>query len=128
MSSFDVIRRLRGRFARLDPFAEGVLVVCVGPATRLAEYVQAQSKQYDARIALGAGSTTDDPEGQITPTAGAATPDDPDVREVVAGFVGEVEQVPPAHSAVHVDGRRAYKLAPCWTMPKCLRIYCRKPG
>ena len=120
MSSFDVIRRLRRQLPRktkighagtLDPFADGVLVVCVGPATRLADRVQGQTKQYRAEVTLGAASTTDDPEGDITPTAGAAAPDRQAVRDAAAALVGRIEQVPPAHSAVHVDGRRAYKLA-----------------
>ena len=120
MSSFDVIRRLRrclprkakvGHAGTLDPFAEGVLVVCVGPATRLAECVQAQPKRYRAGIVLGATSATDDPEGEIAPTPGAAAPPPRAVADAVAAFVGRIQQVPPAHSAVHVDGRRAYKLA-----------------
>ena len=120
ISSFDVIRRLRrclprktkvGHAGTLDPFAEGVLVVCVGPATRLAACVQARPKRYRAGIVLGATSATDDPEGEIVPTAGAAAPPPQAVAEAIAAFVGRIEQVPPAHSAVHVDGRRAYKLA-----------------
>ena len=119
-TSHDVVARVRrllgrqvkvGHAGTLDPFAEGVLVICVGPATRLADYVQAAPKRYLAEVTLGSTSTTDDPEGQIAPTAGAAAPAESLVREAAEGFVGEIEQVPPAHSAVHVDGRRAYKLA-----------------
>ena len=118
-TSHDVVagvRRLLGRRVKvghagtLDPFAEGVLVVCVGPATRLAQYVQAQAKRYTAEVTLGATSTTDDPEGEIAQTP-ATAPGESAVQEVLAGFVGEIWQVPPAHSAVHVAGQRAYKLA-----------------
>ena len=111
------VRRLVGRKVKvghagtLDPFAEGVLVICVGPATRLASYVQAAPKRYLAEITLGATSTTDDSEGEITPTPGATPPGEADVREALARFVGQIQQVPPAHSAVHVNGQRAYKLA-----------------
>jgi len=111
------VRRLVGREVKvghagtLDPFAEGVLVICVGPATRLASYVQAAPKRYLAEITLGATSTTDDREGELTHTPDAAPPVEPDVQNVLTSFVGPIQQVPPAHSAVHVNGRRAYKLA-----------------
>jgi tRNA pseudouridine55 synthase len=119
-TSHDVVTGVRRRLGRgvkvghagtLDPFAEGVLVVCVGAATRLASYVQARPKRYLALLRLGATSSTDDPEGRITPAPGASGPDDSTVREALARFVGAIEQVPPAHSAVHVNGRRAYRLA-----------------
>lgn len=119
-TSHDIVAGVRRRLGRgvkvghagtLDPFAQGVLVVCVGRATRLADYVQAQPKRYRAVVRLGATSTTDDPEGEIMPVQFAAPPDEADVRRVVVTFVGKIDQVPPAHSAVHVDGQRAYKLA-----------------
>ena len=119
-TSFDLIRQLRRRVGRkiklghagtLDPFAEGVLVICVGRATRLAEYVQDRPKCYQAQITLGATSTTDDPEGTITPTVGASAPPEQAVREALNRFVGTIQQVPPAYSAVHVPGGRAYELA-----------------
>ena len=119
-TSHDVVaavRRLVGHKTRvghagtLDPFARGVLVVCVGQATRLASYVQAAPKRYLAGITLGATSTTDDSEGSITPLPAAAEPAERQVREALARFVGEIQQVPPAHSAVHVNGQRAYRLA-----------------
>ncbi len=119
-TSHDIVASVRRRLGRgvkvghagtLDPFARGVLVVCAGRATRLADYVQVQPKRYRAIMRLGATSTTDDPEGEITPDPSAARPDEAAVRRVVATFVGEIDQVPPAHSAVHVNGQRAYKLA-----------------
>ncbi|MHC4981728.1 MAG: tRNA pseudouridine(55) synthase TruB [Planctomycetota bacterium] len=111
------VRRLLGKKTKvghagtLDPFAEGVLVVCVGAATRLADYVQAYPKQYTAEVMLGATSSTDDVEGEITETPNAKAAGEENVREALQGFVGEVEQTPPAHSAVHLGGERAYKLA-----------------
>lgn len=123
-TSHDVVDLLRRRLPRgtraghcgtLDPFAEGVLVLCVGAATRLAQYVQRQPKRYRAAVTLGAASSTDDPTGEIAAadaaTAGAAPPPEEAVRSVVAEFVGAILQVPPSHSAVHVEGRRAYQLA-----------------
>ncbi len=131
-TSHDIVASVRRRVGRgvkighagtLDPFAGGVLVICAGHATRLADYVQAQPKRYRAVVRLGATSTTDDPDGEITPAPAGlglaegadqgelAAPAEADVRRVVAGFVGEIDQVPCAHSAVHVDGQRAYKLA-----------------
>jgi len=100
-----------GHAGTLDPFASGVLVICIGPATRLADYVQRRPKRYLAGITLGAASDTDDVTGNITETPGARRPEIGEVRAAVAEFVGRIRQVPPAHSAVHVDGRRAYKLA-----------------
>jgi len=107
-------RRVRpkvGHAGTLDPFAQGVLVVCLGPATRLAQFVQAQPKRYAAEITLGATSTTDDTEGEISPVVGSSPPGLEAVVEAMSKFTGRILQVPPAHSAVHVAGRRAYDLA-----------------
>jgi tRNA pseudouridine55 synthase len=100
-----------GHTGTLDPLATGVLVLCVGAATRLAEYVQRMTKVYRAGIRLGARSDTDDADGTLTPVAGAAAPDPATLAEQVRGFVGEIEQVPPAYSAVKLHGRRACDLA-----------------
>jgi tRNA pseudouridine55 synthase len=105
-------RRVKvGHAGTLDPRADGVLVVCLGPATRLAEYVQQAPKRYRTAVVLGARSTTDDSEGQITETPSPAPPAAEDIQTVLERFTGEIQQVPPAHSAVHVDGKRAYQLA-----------------
>jgi tRNA pseudouridine55 synthase len=102
-----------GHAGTLDPFADGVLVVCVGPATRLADYVQRQKKRYRAGITLGATSDTHDIQGNITenPHAAPAALDDVDIKNVLRTFVGQIDQIPPAHSALHVNGQRAYDLA-----------------
>ena len=101
-----------GHTGTLDPKASGVLVLCVGPATRLSDYVQALPKRYLATVTLGAVSSTDDREGEITPTPGATPPTDEALPTVLGRFVGEIQQVPPAHSAVHLaTGGRAYKAA-----------------
>jgi len=119
----DHVRRLLPRRSKvghagtLDPQAEGVLVICVGPAVRLAECVSDQPKQYVAEVAFGATSTTDDVEGDITPS-GAALPTEGQVRTVLPEFIGEIQQVPPAYSAVHVKGRRAHDLARAGIAPQ----------
>src|SRR5262245_13147786 len=97
-----------GHAGTLDPLATGVLVLAVGQATRLIEYVQAMPKTYRTCIRLGATSDTDDADGTVTPNPAAAPVDEAAVRAALTGFIGEVEQVPPAYSAARVEGRRAY--------------------
>ncbi len=119
-SSYDVIRRVRrcvgrkvkvGHAGTLDPLAEGVLVVCIGKATRLAGVVQSWPKRYITLARLGAVSTTDDAEGEITETDPSSAPPAGQVEQVIEQFVGTIQQVPPAFSAAKVAGQRAYKLA-----------------
>jgi tRNA pseudouridine55 synthase len=100
-----------GHTGTLDPLATGVLVLTVGAATRLAEYVQRMEKTYRTTIRLGATSNSDDCEGTIVPTNAAQLPDRAAVDRVVGEFIGEIDQVPPAFSAVNVTGQRAYRLA-----------------
>ncbi len=114
ISSFGAIARLRRPYGRklghtgtLDPFATGLLVVLHGRATRLAPYLGGLDKRYRATVQFGCTSSTDDPEGDLEMT-GRRTDEDA-VRAALPSFVGEIEQVPPAASAVHVDGERAYR-------------------
>ncbi len=100
-----------GHTGTLDPLATGVLVLCLGTATRLTEYVQHMSKVYRAGILLGATSDTDDADGTITPTSNAAIPERTHLEQALGAFVGNIEQVPPAYSAAKVAGQRAYSLA-----------------
>jgi tRNA pseudouridine55 synthase len=100
-----------GHAGTLDPAASGILVLCLGTATRLAEYVQRMNKTYAATVRLGARSDTDDAEGVITIDAAAKPPPAETIASVLEDFVGEILQVPPAFSAAKVDGRRAYDLA-----------------
>jgi tRNA pseudouridine55 synthase len=121
LTSHDVVARVRhmlgvkrvGHAGTLDPMATGLLVVLVGSATRLARFVEAGTKTYDARIVFGTSTDTDDAEGAITATADVpASLADPAVaHETVAALVGPVEQVPPAYAAIKIDGRKAYDLA-----------------
>ena len=100
-----------GHAGTLDPLATGVLVLGIGQATRLIEYVQAMPKVYETRIVLGATSDTDDADGTIRINEAARPVEDGALREAIARFVGEIEQIPPAYSAAHVAGRRAHQLA-----------------
>jgi tRNA pseudouridine55 synthase len=100
-----------GHTGTLDPLATGVLVLCLGAATRLAEHVQNMAKTYRAVVHLGGRSDTDDADGTITPIAVDSPPGRARVEQVLRGFLGEIEQVPPAYSAAKVSGRRAYDLA-----------------
>jgi tRNA pseudouridine55 synthase len=100
-----------GHTGTLDPLATGVLVLCVGVATRLTEYVQGMAKTYRTRVRLGARSDTDDADGTITAAAVERPPDATEVAARLAEFVGPLDQVPPAYSAARVTGRRAYDLA-----------------
>jgi tRNA pseudouridine55 synthase len=100
-----------GHTGTLDPLATGVLVLCIGSATRLGEYVQRTSKVYRATFRLGARSDTDDADGTVIPVDGAVTPDRATVEAQLAAFVGTIEQVPPAFSAAKITGCRAYDLA-----------------
>jgi tRNA pseudouridine55 synthase len=112
----DVVKRLvrparTGHAGTLDPLATGVLVVCVGSATRLIEYVQRQAKRYRATFLLGRSSPTEDVEGDVTMLADAPRPSINDVRAAAVRFTGEIMQRPPIFSALKVAGRRSYALA-----------------
>jgi len=100
-----------GHAGTLDPLASGVLVVCVGAATRLIEYVQRMPKRYTASFLLGRESPTDDVEGEVAELPDPPVPGEEQLRSAAERFVGRIEQRPPAYSAVKVRGRRAYDLA-----------------
>jgi len=100
-----------GHTGTLDPRATGVLVACVGAATRLAESVQAMPKKYRALIRLGATSDTDDADGEIAERSVADPPTLEDLQKLLPQFLGTILQMPPAYSAVKVDGKRAHALA-----------------
>ena len=120
MTSRDVVNRVQRWFPRrtkightgtLDPLATGVLVVCIGAATRLADYVQAMPKSYASRFRLGATSSTDDADGEVTLNESAVSLSQDRVAAALAPFVGTIEQVPPAFSALKLQGERAHELA-----------------
>ncbi len=118
LSSHDVVQIIRngtkirraGHTGTLDPRASGVLVVLLGPAVRLSEYVSASEKRYQAVIELGITTDTYDLEGKIT----RRSPVDISYEEfevALQGFIGEFEQKPPAYSAIKVKGEKAYEIA-----------------
>jgi tRNA pseudouridine55 synthase len=100
-----------GHAGTLDPLALGVLVICVGQATRLIRFVQGMRKHYRTTFILGQRSDTDDLEGQVFALPNAIEPTLAMIEDVIGRFIGEISQQPPAHSAIKVAGRRAYKLA-----------------
>ena len=118
LSSHDVVQIIRngtkirraGHTGTLDPRASGVLVVLLGPAVRLSEYVSASEKRYQAVIELGVTTDTYDLEGRVT----RRSPVDisyEEFEQVLQSFVGEFEQKPPAYSAIKVKGEKAYEIA-----------------
>jgi len=110
-----LVRRLTatkrvGHGGTLDPFASGVLPVFLGHATRIVEYHLGDRKAYRATVCFGASSSTDDLEGELTPSNGAA-PSRAAVEAALPGLTGTISQRPPAYSAIKVGGRRAYAMA-----------------
>jgi tRNA pseudouridine55 synthase len=116
-TSHDVVAKVRklvgqkrvGHAGTLDPLAEGVLPVLVGRATRLADTIQAGEKRYQAWVKLGVATTTDDAEGEIT--ARQPVPPLTHLESILDQFTGTIAQVPPAYSAIKVNGQRAYAMA-----------------
>ncbi|MBI3172708.1 MAG: tRNA pseudouridine(55) synthase TruB [Chloroflexi bacterium] len=119
MTSHDVVQVIRngtglrraGHTGTLDPRASGVLVILVGPAVRLSEYVSASDKRYQAIIRLGSTTDTFDAEGKFTRSNQPVNVTEAQFEEVLQSFIGEIEQTPPPYSAVKVQGRKAYEMA-----------------
>ena len=125
LTSFDVVRKVRGRLRRLggprklkvghagtlDPFATGVLLVCVGVGTRLSRFLTEAHKTYRVTMRLGQTTNTDDCDGEVLETAPIDHLTPEQVRAALESMRGDSLQRPPAFSAIHVDGVRAYKLA-----------------
>jgi tRNA pseudouridine55 synthase len=111
-----VVRRALGRGSRvghagtLDPFATGLLVVLWGRSTRHAPYLTGLDKRYRVVAQLGVRSDSGDRDGVLTPVPDARMPERERLAELARGFEGEIEQVPPTTSAIHIDGRRAHEL------------------
>ena len=99
-----------GHGGTLDPEASGVLPICIGPATRLFDYIIDKKKTYVAELRLGQITDTQDGAGQVIEER-PVTAGEKEIREVLPRFTGEIEQVPPMYSAIKKDGRRMYELA-----------------
>ena len=100
-----------GHAGTLDPLATGLLVVCLGHATRLIKYVQQLPKEYRATFLLGRTSPSDDTETEVTELISPTTPTLLQIEAAASQFVGRIDQVPPEYSAVKIHGARAYQLA-----------------
>jgi len=99
-----------GHAGTLDPRASGVLVLCMGAATRLSEYLSTASKRYEAVIRFGASTKTYDAEGDAVRITGAV-PTEEGIKAILPEFTGKIEQVPPPYSAIKIKGKKAYELA-----------------
>ncbi len=116
MRAVDVARRRAGRAkaghaGTLDPLATGVLVIAFGRATKAIELLMATEKRYETDVDLSAFTATDDREGERREVTVATPPTREAIEAALAGFRGTILQKPPAFSAVHVAGKRAYQLA-----------------
>jgi tRNA pseudouridine55 synthase len=124
LTSHDVVARVRrllrerdlkhvkvGHAGTLDPLATGVLVVCLGAATRLSEYVMNHDKTYRASITLGVETETYDAEGDIVSAVDASQISRADVERALSAYVGDIAQIPPMYSAIKQNGKKLYDLA-----------------
>ena len=113
----DIVRRIFkqkrvGHAGTLDPAAAGILPVALGRAARLVEYMEGADKSYRAEIAFGYATDTGDVYGEVIESVeNPVLPSEEELRSVLLRFVGEIEQTPPAYSAIKVGGQRAYDLA-----------------
>ena len=119
-TSHDVVAKLRGLLktkkighaGTLDPFATGLLIVGVErAATKHLDWFHQFPKTYDVVVELGATSTTEDATGEITTAENAYMPTEEEIKEVIGGFLGKQDQIPPMYSAKKVDGQKLYSLA-----------------
>lgn len=117
-TSFDVVAKLRGILKQkkightgtLDPDAEGVLVVCLGKATRLCDILTDKDKSYTATLLLGRTTDTEDSSGKLL-TENEVNVTEEEVTNAIRSFVGEYDQIPPMYSAIKVNGKKLYELA-----------------
>lgn len=123
LTSFGVVARIKrvlreqagrkvkvGHTGTLDPFATGLMILCVGKETKNAMTYTKHDKVYEATYHLGQVSSTGDPEGELTDVSDKK-PTKGEIESTIAKFTGEITQVPPIYSAIKVNGRRAYDLA-----------------
>lgn len=129
-TSFDVVAKVRGILKKsgvakpkvghsgtLDPLATGLLVLLIGSYTKRADTFTKLDKVYEATIYLGETSTTADEEGEKTHISDRQ-PNEAELKQVIKRFTGELEQIPPAHSAIKINGQRAYKLVRSGVKPE----------
>lgn len=118
-TSFDVVRKVRGilklkkvgHAGTLDPLATGLLILCAGKMTKRIEEFQAQEKEYTGKLIIGQTTPSHDLETTPTEQVNYTHLSDKEILAAAKVFEGEIDQVPPLHSAIKVDGKRAYQLA-----------------
>ena len=118
MSSNQALRKVQyllsakkaGHIGTLDPFATGVLPLAFGEATKLIPYLEGHTKTYEFTLKFGIATTTDDTEGEVIETS-PVIPKKADIEQILPRFTGEITQIPPKYSAIHINGKRAYELA-----------------
>lgn len=120
-TSFDVVGKLRNSFkplklkvghaGTLDPLATGLLIICTGKMTKQIDTFQAEEKEYTGSMVLGATTPSYDMETEVDQTFDTSNLTDEAIRNACAQFTGDIQQYPPAHSAVKVDGERLYEKA-----------------
>lgn len=118
-TSHDVVARLRGKFrmkrighaGTLDPMATGLLIVLIGKATRVSQYLISLDKEYEGTIELGKVTDTQDADGEVMETRPVPALAEAEIRDAVSGFLGDQYQTPPMYSAIKIDGVPLYKAA-----------------
>ncbi len=118
-TSFDVVNKLRyrlktkkiGHAGTLDPLATGLLIICTGKMTKRIDEFQAQEKEYTGKFVLGQSTTSYDLETPVSAPQDISLISESNIHSATQKFIGVIQQVPPMHSAIKVDGKRAYKLA-----------------
>lgn len=121
MTSHDVVFKLRkilgtkkiGHTGTLDPEVDGVLPICIGPATKVSDYIMDMGKTYHATVSIGTSTTTEDQTGEIIATQRISESElnDMQIDNVVASFQGIITQIPPMYSSVKVNGKKLYEYA-----------------
>ncbi|GAA4825660.1 tRNA pseudouridine(55) synthase TruB [Algivirga pacifica] len=118
-TSFDVVNKVRyavkvkkvGHAGTLDPLATGLLILCTGKMTKQIQYIQAEEKEYVGQMVIGETRPSVDMETEVDSTTDYSHITEEDVRKLLPEFTGLIQQIPPAHSAVKVGGKRAYNAA-----------------
>ncbi len=118
-TSFDVVNKLRyrlkikkiGHAGTLDPLATGLLIICTGKMTKRIDEFQAQEKEYTGKLVLGQSTPSHDLETAVSEAQDISSITESEIQTVTQKFIGTIQQIPPLHSAIKVDGKRAYKLA-----------------
>lgn len=118
-TSFDVVNKLRyklkikkiGHAGTLDPLATGLLILCTGKMTKRIDEFQAQEKEYTGKFIIGQSTPSHDLETEVSEVKNISAISEAEIIEASKKFLGTIQQIPPLHSAIKVDGKRAYKMA-----------------